>query len=136
MKKLLALLTLSVAGTVFAVPTDILIDFDAPTIREDGDPITDADIAEYKFYDNCVGAPAEFLTVPNTGGVAEATTTVDWADGTQHSICFTAVETDGTEGLFSDAYNFTFDLIGRPGAGSIRSITVTCVSQRCRVTLN
>jgi len=141
MKKLL--ITLGFFGLLFSasaygVPADLVIEFDAPTTREGGDPLPDSEIRDYVFYDSCVAGATrqEILTVPNTGNLSSASTVVDWADNSQHDVCFVVVDTEGVVGPESNVYSFTFDLIGRPGAGNIRTITITCAAQRCRVIVN
>lgn len=137
MKKLLiaflGLAFLASAGTVRAEQAAMDIEFDVATTRADGDILTPAEILEHRFFVGCNTTPSLFLTVPN-GGLAS--TTVDVFDGDTFSVCFSTVDTDGQVGDLSPAYNFTVDLIAQPGAGNIRSITITCTTQRCRITSN
>ena len=121
---------------VAAAPADLIIEFDKPALREDGAILNDAEIKEYVFYDQCNSTKVELIRLNNSGNLDTASTTVDWADNSNHSICFEAIDTFDSVGLTSASYDFTFDLIGRPGAGQIRSITVTCTAQRCRVFIN
>ena len=136
MKKLIALLAFITLPATAAI-TDLTIEFDLPTQREDGEPLAPGDISEVRFYDGCADGNYSQIVAVSTAGnpVSSALATVDWADNSTHSICFAAFEPDGTQGLYSPSYDFLYELIGRPGAGNIRNIIVTCSEQRCRVTI-
>lgn len=131
MKKWL-LLGLLVPSLALAVPATLTIDFTAPAVRQDGTPLTTAEIAEFVFYDSCSSTPVELVSVPSGSTVS---TSVDWAAGSSHSICFVTIDTDNQAGSLSASYDFTFDVTSYPGTGTIDSITVTCSGTVCRVSV-
>ena len=130
MRKFVLMALLLVPALALAVPATLTIEFLVPAVRTDGDPLDISEISEYIFYDNCNSGATELLRTGNNG---VSVSQVDWADNSAHSICFSSVDTFGQEGPLSVSYDFTFDSINAPGAGSISDIAVSCAGQVCRV---
>lgn len=140
-KKLLSSLVLGSllgSGMIAAAPALTYFDISLPASRENGDPLPSDEISSIRFYGGCTaGQDPQAASLLFTAEIGQPTQSIiNYTDGGAYSFCITIVDTDGQEGLPSDPYQLTFNLIGRPGAGNINSITIECTQQRCRISRN